>query len=87
MELLFTLDKKDYTDDMPLVERYGVRAIIRQNGKIAMQRSSLGEYKIPGGGVEESESFEQALLREVREETGLQVKVETLKRINHEIVS
>lgn len=81
MELLFTLDKKDYTDDMPLVERYGVRAIIRQNGKIAMQRSSLGEYKIPGGGVEESESFEQALLREVREETGLQVKVETIKEI------
>ena len=81
MELLFTLDKKDYTEDMPLVERYGVRAIIRQNGKFAMQRGSLGEYKIPGGGVEKGESFEQALIREVREETGLQVKPETIKEI------
>lgn len=81
MELLFTIDKKDYTDDMPVVERYGVRAIIRQNNKYAMQRSSQGEYKIPGGGVEDGESFVQALMREVREETGLLVKPETIKEI------
>ena len=55
MELLFTLDKKDYVEDMPLVERYGVRAIIRQDGKFAMQKGCLGEYKIPGGGVEQGE--------------------------------
>ena len=81
MKLLFTLDEKDYTEDMPLVERYGVRAIIKQNGKYAMQKSSLGEYKIPGGGVEDGESYEQALLREVREETGMLVKAETIKEI------
>lgn len=81
MKVLFALDKKDYTEDMPVVERYAVRAIIKQNGKYAMQKSSLGEYKIPGGGVEAGESYEQALLREVREETGLLVKTETIKEI------
>ena len=85
MKLLFTFDKKDYTDDMPLVERYGVRAIIRQGDKFAMQKGSLGEFKIPGGGVEEGESLEQALIREVREETGLQVMPETIKEIGEAV--
>ena len=81
MKLLFTLDKKDYTDDMLVFERYGVRAIIRQDHKFAMQRSRTGEYKLPGGGMEVGETYEQALVREVREETGLQVKTETIKEI------
>ena len=32
--------------------------------------SAVGDYKFPGGGVEESESHEQALARELREECG-----------------
>ena len=81
MELLFTLDEKNYTNDMPIFERYGVRAIIKQNHKFAMQQGNSGEYKMPGGGVEHGESFHQALIREVREETGLLVKPETIKEI------
>ena len=48
MERLLTLDIKDYTDDMPVFEKHTVRAIIMRDGKMSMQLSSRGEYKIPG---------------------------------------
>lgn len=71
MKRLLTLDLMDYTDDMPVFEKHTVRAIIIRDGKICMQLSGIGEYKIPGGGVEGSENHDVALMREVREETGL----------------
>lgn len=81
MVILFTFDEKDYTEDMPLVERIGVRAIIKRNGLYIMQKSSDGEYKIPGGGVEKGENLIDALIREVLEETGLTVIRESIKEI------
>lgn len=32
-----------------------------------------GDYKFPGGGVDHGESFEEALIREIREECGVTV--------------
>ena len=81
MNILFTMDEKDYTEDMELVERYAVRALIQKNGKWAMQKSAAGEYKIPGGGVESGEDFIEALVREVKEETGLIVMPESIREI------
>lgn len=81
MRKLFVLDEKNYTDDMPVVERYGVRGIICKNGKYAMQRGSSGKYKIPGGGMEKGETFMETLMREVREEVGLLVIPASVKEI------
>ncbi|MBQ4523749.1 MAG: NUDIX domain-containing protein [Lachnospiraceae bacterium] len=81
MNTIFTLDHKDYEEEMSLVERYAVRALICKNGLWAMQKSAAGDYKIPGGGVEEGESFEEALVREVREETGLIVIPDSIREI------
>ncbi len=71
MERLFTLDEQNYTDDMPLIRRVGVRGLIRRGNLWAMQHSKLGEYKIPGGGKEGAESDLETLRREIAEETGL----------------
>ena len=68
MRTLMCLDEKNYTDDMQLFLKYAVRAVIIRDGKIAMQRAKAGYYKILGGGVDEGESYEDALVREVREE-------------------
>lgn len=53
-----------------LTLRQAVRAVIIRDGQILMIRSDRGDYKLPGGGIEEDESQEKALLREVAEETG-----------------
>lgn len=73
MKRLLTLDLKNYTDDMPVVEKHTVRAVILRDGMLAMQQSGKGEYKMPGGGVEGGESHADTLIREVREEMGLLV--------------
>ena len=71
MRILATFDAKDYQDTVGIYEKYTVRGIIMRDGKLAMQCSRDGEYKLPGGGVESGESRIDALVREVREETGL----------------
>lgn len=73
MRILATFDAKDYQDTVGIYEKYSVRGIIMREGKLAMQCSSEGEYKIPGGGIERGENRIQALIREVREETGLYI--------------
>lgn len=81
MKQLLTLDLKDYTDDMPIFEKHTVRAVILRDGRMSMQLSGKGEYKIPGGGVEGGESHAVTLEREVREETGLLVIPESIEEI------
>lgn len=73
MKILATFDAKDYQDTKEVYEKYSVRGIIMREGRLAMQCSRNGEYKIPGGGIESEESRIQALVREIREETGLYV--------------
>ncbi|MDE7250646.1 MAG: NUDIX domain-containing protein [Lachnospiraceae bacterium] len=52
--------------------RPSARAIIMKDGKIAMVYSKkYNYYKFPGGGIEDDECMEDALIREVKEETGL----------------
>lgn len=51
-----------------------VYGVILKDGKVLLSKQWDG-YDFPGGGVEIGETIEQALLREVKEETGLDTKV------------
>ncbi len=80
MRILFDMDKKDYNPDGKKFVRPSVRGIIIKNGKIAMVHSiKYNYYKFPGGGIEDNESKIETLIREVREESGLIVKADTIK--------
>jgi 8-oxo-dGTP pyrophosphatase MutT (NUDIX family) len=81
MKLLKVYDSQNYTDEMPVFEKYSVRGVIVRDGKIATQMGNDGDYKILGGGVEEGEDFCDALLREVQEESGLLIKRETIREV------
>ena len=74
MKRIITMDKKDYTPDMPRFRRPSVRAVIIRDGMAAMVYSrKFDYYKFPGGGIENEESHMEALIREVSEETGLTI--------------
>lgn len=50
--------------------REAVRAVIFNGDNLLMVFNNKGDYKFPGGGVNKRENHEEALKREVREETG-----------------
>ena len=60
----------------PEFRRIGCRAIIIENGRILLSYEvNTGVYLSPGGGLESGETFEECVIREVREETGNVVKI------------
>jgi 8-oxo-dGTP pyrophosphatase MutT (NUDIX family) len=62
------------------LERSCVRVVLRDRaGRILMFRAELASrtaghwWELPGGGIEPGESYQQAAVREIREETGLDI--------------
>lgn len=53
-----------------ITTRLAARAIVIQDNRILMVHTNKGDYKFPGGGIRKTESHEEALRREVTEETG-----------------
>lgn len=73
MEQLFEIDLQDYELGDSVFSRPSARGIIFDDcGRIALVYSTKEEYyKFPGGGILAGEDKKQALIREVKEETGL----------------
>lgn len=59
-----------------------VTAIMFYNGKLVVVKHENPKtgvyYLLPGGGLEHAESIEECVIREVKEETGLDIKVSHL---------
>lgn len=79
MRRLFTLDLHDYDENWRHDLRPTVRGIIEKDGKLALiHKKEYDYYAFPGGGINEGETYEEALIREVKEETGLIVIPESI---------
>lgn len=74
--------------------------VIDRNGKVLLMRRGEtnetrrpGTWDFPGGGVEGGESFDQAVIREAREEAGLELlqvklvytKTEYVRKLSHSV--
>ena len=65
---------REYSE-IPEKIRVSSRAIITDGNKILLSHElNTGVYLIPGGGLESGETLEECCKREIREETGIEVK-------------
>lgn len=72
------MDEKNYSHELEEIYRVAVRGIIFIDGKLLMIENDFGEVKLPGGGIDDGEDDYKALVREVKEETGYDVILETI---------
>ena len=80
MRLLFEIDLKDYSGCTHTFVRDSARSIIIRGRKVAMVHSlRYNYYKFPGGGIEPGEDPSAAMIRETREEAGLEVIPESVQ--------
>jgi ADP-ribose pyrophosphatase YjhB (NUDIX family) len=76
-----------------MVIRPGVAAVIFEEGRVLLQRRDDNrQWGLPGGAVEPGESVHVAIVREVREETGLEVEPLRLIGVysdpaNHQVIT
>lgn len=57
--------------------------IIRDNKILFQRRTDNGQWGLIGGLVEMNETYEEAAIREIREETGLEVRLDSFLGIFH----
>lgn len=84
MNELFAMDKKNYDPSWPTFTRNSARAIIVRDDKVLMMYSQkYSYYKFPGGGIDKGETPEQALVREVLEESGRVVIPDSIREYGY----
>ena len=80
------MDRRKYPS-YPII---GVGGVIFQEEQVLLikraKEPNLGQWSIPGGAVKTGETLREALLREVREETHLEVEILGLAKIFDRIV-
>lgn len=78
-------DKSKYTKGYSI----GVGGVVMYKNKVLLVRRArgedIGEWAIPGGFVEQKETIDDAILREVAEETGINTKIKGLIAVRNRI--
>lgn len=70
LKIDYTMVQQDIDLSLSTDIRESVRGVFIKDNKVLVVHSDEHLYGTPGGGVEETENYEEALVRELREETG-----------------
>lgn len=66
-----------YKDGTRKIVSIGASAVITENGKVLLVRGKGGsKFKFPGGHIDDTEKIREAVVRECREETSIEVEVQ-----------
>jgi 8-oxo-dGTP pyrophosphatase MutT (NUDIX family) len=73
-------EEPPYTGPPPVIAMGGACALFDDDGRILLVRHTYGRlnWEVPGGGADPGESPDQTAIREIREETGLEVEIDRL---------
>jgi len=81
IECITLSGQKKMVPEDSLVFRPAVYAIVVHSGKVLLVKlRHSGKYHPPGGGIGLGEPIEEALRREVQEETGIEIEIERFAR-------
>jgi len=70
-ETIYLCDENNFDEDGNTLTKYSYRAIILNDDKILLAHvNRYGDYRFPGGKIDEGETVEDGLIREVLEEVG-----------------
>ena len=75
-----------YTGPPPVIAMGGACVLFDADGRVLLVRHTYGRlnWEVPGGGAEPDESPDETAIREIREETGLDVALERLTGVYYE---
>ncbi|GGE55811.1 NUDIX hydrolase [Priestia taiwanensis] len=59
--------------------------VMNTNGEILLKKDPKRGWELPGGQVEEGEAFQETVIREVKEETGIDIEVLSFCGVSQEI--
>lgn len=83
-QVIGVIDRAEFTTRKDLYSRAVLSFIINNEGKLAILRRTADKFYCPlhlaivGGGVQATETYEQAIVREIAEEVGLSIAPERL---------
>lgn len=81
MKLIAKITDEDIGEEIvemkePIYRKAARGIVLDEQGNMAVfYKENKNMYKLPGGGLEENESFEEAFIREIKEEVGCKVEI------------
>ena len=81
------MDDPVYAGPPSVIAMGGACALFDEDGRVLLVRHTYGRlnWEVPGGGAEPGESPDETAIREMREETGLDVAVDRLTGVYYEV--